>query len=157
VKLVLVRHAKSLHDEYVGADIERHLCQRGYADAEVSSEWCLSRRILPDLMVSSPAIRAYSTAMIMARRFSYLPAQIRLEQAIYNAGTGNLLQVLRSLPEKSSCVFLFGHNPGLTDLANHLCGPVCAHLPTAGIAVIQLHADRLSGTLLDLFSGHKPF
>ncbi|MBL7924274.1 MAG: histidine phosphatase family protein [Bacteroidia bacterium] len=163
MELILVRHAKSLHNDYVEQDIERHLCDRGYHDAAVSSGWCSSKKIVPDLMLSSPAIRAFSTALIFANRLGYASDAIRLEAAIYEASVRNLVYVLDGIPEGTKTCMLFGHNPGFTELLNYLCGPVCSQLPTAAVARITLRRspggkiEPARSELLDLFSGHKPF
>lgn len=160
--LVLIRHGKSLYDEYVGSDIERHLAPRGYADVNDSLNWCKREKLVPGLLVSSPAIRAYSTALIFANGYGYLPDQIALAGAIYEAGVQQLLYVLASIPEKAKTVFLFGHNPGFTDLTNFLCGPEIHHLPTAGVVVMDVIAKewkeigKQSCILSGVFSGHKP-
>lgn len=162
MNLIIVRHAKSLHDDYVQKDSERHLCARGYKDAADSADWCLSSGLKPDLMVSSPAIRAFSTAMIFANIFSYKTDGILLDAAIYEAGVRQLLYVLEALPQGSRTVMLFGHNPGCTELINYLCGPVCSHLPTSGVAFLVCDSIKgkkyQKGTCLmkAFYSGHKP-
>lgn len=160
--LVLVRHGKSLYDEYVGSDMERHLAARGYADVNDSQNWCKRSKLIPDLIVSSPAIRAYSSALIFANGYGYPPDHILLTGAIYEATVQQLLYVLASIPEKANTVFLFGHNPGFTDVTNFLCGPVIHHLPTAGVVVMEVQKklwsalEAKSCRLTAAYSGHKP-
>lgn len=160
--LVLVRHGKSLYDEYVGSDIQRHLAPRGYADVADSLSWCKREELMPDLLVSSPAIRAYSTALIFANGYGYPTDQIVLSQSIYEATVQQLLYVVSSLPEKPKTVFMFGHNPGFTDFTNFLCGPQIHHLPTSGVVVMEFARKSWSDLaqrsclLTDVYSGHKP-
>jgi len=163
MELILVRHAKSLHDHYVKNDRERHLFERGYQDAALSADWCVANKVIPDFLVSSPAIRAFSTAMIFAEKLSYSPEKIILKDAIYNAECEGLLLVLRETMQKDGIFMFFGHNPGFTDLLNYLCGPVCANLPTASVVQIKLtdkdqgRLEERSGKILRFFSGHKSF
>lgn len=160
--LVLVRHGKSLYDEYAGTDMQRHLAPRGYVDVADSLKWCRQMKLQPGLMVSSPAIRAYSTALIFANGYGYPPDRILLESSIYEAGVQQLLYVIASLPETVKTVFLFGHNPGFTDFTNFLCGPEIHHLPTAGVVVMDVKCKAWnevrqdSCVISDVFSGHKP-
>lgn len=159
--LVFVRHGKSGYDAYVGADMQRHLAERGYADAMDSLRWCQSQDIIPDLIVSSPAIRAFSTAVIFANGYAYPPGSILLQDAVYEATVHQLLYVISALPAKAETVLLFGHNPGFTDIVNFLCGPVLHHLPTAGVAVVKFktgqwpEAGPATATLMKAWSGHK--
>jgi len=163
LELIFVRHAKSLYNDYVQYDIERHLCDRGYADAADSASWLVSKKYKPDTFLSSPAIRAYSTALIFANRMGYKPEAIQLEGAIYEAGVRQLLYVLAQVPSHVNSAILFGHNPGFTEIINHLCGPVIGHLPTAGVAIVHLVFNQGelpslgSAKLKDVYSGHKPF
>lgn len=161
-KLILVRHGKSLYDEYIRTDSERHLAGRGYKDAEDAALHCKKQDVHPGLLVSSPAIRAFSTAMVFANEYGYIADQILLKSAIYEAGVPQLLYVIRELSDVEEMVFLFGHNPGLTDLVNYLCGPVLYHLPTSGVAALDLQLDHWKDAGEKcakpsfLYSGHKP-
>lgn len=161
--LIIVRHAKSLHEEYVPRDMERHLAARGYSDALISVDWCISKKIKPDYILSSPAIRAYSTALIFANNMGFSAESILLKNAIYEATVAQLLRVLEESMKGKGVYFLFGHNPGLTDLINYLCGPVCVDLPTAAVVHIRLYKKELlyltegAAELVQQFSGHKLF
>ena len=159
--IVFIRHAKSLHPEYVSRDIERHLAARGYSDALESAKWCLSQKLVPDSLITSPAVRAYTTAMIFANVYAYPINKLVLHAAIYNAADEALFYVLNEMDDKHQCVFVFGHNPGMTDVVNLLCGNVIGHLPTAGVAVVNVDctswSDIKPGTanLKTVFSNHK--
>jgi phosphohistidine phosphatase len=159
--LVLVRHAKSLHDVYVMADVERHLAPRGYEDSEKTANWVVHAGLLPDLIISSTAIRAYSTALIVANGCGYPSGKIQLNDGVYEAQVENLLYLVCSLPNKANTVFLFGHNPGFTDLVNLFCGAVLSHLPTAAAAVLSMHETQWENagpgkaSLQEVYSSHK--
>jgi phosphohistidine phosphatase len=161
--LIVVRHAKSLHEEYVSKDMERHLFERGYKDAAITVDWCISKKIRPDFIISSPAIRAFSTALIFANKLGFSPEKIQLKNAIYEATVQNLLLVLEETMVKEGAYMIFGHNPGFTDLVNYLCGPVLVNLPTAAVVHIRLNNvlvrrwSQGSAVVLQHFSGHKSF
>ncbi len=114
-------------------------------------------------MLSSPAIRAFSTALIFANKLSFSPEKIQLKNAIYEATVQNLLRVLQENLVEEGTYMLFGHNPGLTDLINYLCGPILVNLPTAAVVHIQLNNDLAgrwvqgSAVILQQYSGHKSF
>lgn len=139
--LILVRHAKSQHEEYVHRDIERHLAPRGYTDAGEVAAWCLAHSIKPQLFITSPSVRTYSTALIFANAYSAHPDQIVLNRGIYEAELKQLLLVIDGLDDEFDRVMMFGHNPGITTLLNYLCGPGCDSMPTAGVAVIRMDID----------------
>ena len=160
-RLVIVRHAKSMHESYVETDIERHLAGRGYGDIEQSAAFLKAKGLHPDLIVSSPAIRAYSTALIVANRFGYKSDKIQLNSSVYEASVNSLMYVVQELNESAETVFLFGHNPGLTELINALCGFTLTNLPTSGVAIIEFpitHWNKIDfeiGKCVEMYSGKK--
>ena len=142
--LYLLRHAKSGHEDYVINDIERHLSARGYKDAEEQAALFKKKHKQPQLIVSSPAIRAFTTALIFAKQLSYDIAKIKTNFAIYEAGIQQLLYVINELDDQYQSAMLVGHNPGFTYLTNALCGNVIDDLPTSGVAAIQLNVVKWS-------------
>ncbi len=159
--LILVRHAKAMRDSYVKDDSLRHLTARGYEDAFASAQWCKSLGLKADVLVSSPAIRAFSTAAIIATEYGLEQDQIVLNSSIYEANTSQLLYVINELNDKHKTVMLFGHNPGFTDIINVLCGNVINHLPTSAVAVLSFKEKswsaikEKSASLKTVFSSHK--
>ncbi len=139
LKLHIIRHAKASQQDYFPGDFFRTLEKTGYAEASNMASWFISQRNKPELLITSPAIRAYSTCLIFAEKLSYPTNKIILNSSIYEASYPNLLRVLHELDNKKTEVALFGHNPGFTDLINYLCGPVILNLSTAGIATMQLN------------------
>lgn len=142
--LLVVRHGKSLHNDYVYSDLQRHLNGKGYEEVKSAAEWCHNHKYYPDLFVSSPAIRAFTTAVITAQFMAYPPGKIQLRDEIYEASSRSLIYVIQSLPDSANTVAVFGHNPGFTDLVKSLAPQSIDHLVTAGVAVIELDIDAWS-------------
>jgi len=94
-ELIFVRHAKSDWGTEFLQDIDRHLNERGYRDAYFLSEWYEKNKNKPDLILSSTATRALSTAFIFARALEQTTDKIKLEEKIYEASLENLLSVLK--------------------------------------------------------------
>ena len=99
---------------------------------------------LPELFISSPAIRAYSTALLFAQQLNYHPENIVLKDAIYDAPLKKLYRVMQETNDQYTSVALFGHNPGFTDLLNDLCGFTIDNIPTSGIACVSLKSSSWS-------------
>jgi len=127
-----MRHAKSDWSGYYTSDFERTLNKRGLNDAPMMGE-VLSKKISPDLIVSSPAVRAKMTAETVAEKLGYPKESIRFEKAIYEASASDLIQIIQTLPMNAEEVLLIGHNPGLTDLINRLGDVRLDNLPTAAL------------------------
>ncbi len=142
--LTLIRHAKSSRDIPQLPDHDRPLNPRGHRDAPAMGKYLdVTFRFAPDCIISSPATRALATARLIGESIGYDEWQISLEERIYEAPVGALLEVVWKLPDTLSHVCLVGHNPGMENLANWLCGaPVVTGVVTC--AVIMLELDVVS-------------
>jgi len=143
-RLYLVRHAKSSWDDASLADIDRPLNSRGKNNAPEMGKRLNKQGILPDLLISSPANRAYSTAKKISNEIGYPKKKIKVSDKIYHGSNNSILSVLQSLPDKINHVMLFGHNPGFTDFANLLCNINIYNIPTAGIVAIDFKIEHWS-------------
>lgn len=140
--LILVRHAKSSWRDDSLADRDRPLNRRGERDAPEMGRRLAARGGPPDLIVSSPATRALTTARIIAEAVGYPVDGIREDERLYLASPPELLEAIRGLDDRHDRVFLFGHNPGLTELVNELSEPAIDNVPTCGVVELRLAADR---------------
>lgn len=132
-RLYLVRHAKSSWNHPELTDFERSLNKRGQRDAPEMGERLASKEVSLDLMVSSTATRAITTAGIIAQKIGYPVARIVEEEAIYAAQWAGLMAVVQDLPDKSDTVMLVGHNPGFTELAEYLTDAQIDNMPTCAV------------------------
>jgi phosphohistidine phosphatase len=137
-QLILFRHAKSSWDDDV-ADVDRALAGRGERDAPRMGKRLKARHARPELIVSSHAVRAQSTAELVAKALGIKRKEIRIERALYLASPDDILGVVAAQNDSLSCVMLVGHNPGLTELVNRLLpGLALDNLPTSGAVAIDL-------------------
>ncbi|TXH05879.1 MAG: hypothetical protein E6R07_03495 [Nevskiaceae bacterium] len=139
--LTLVRHAKSSWDYAELTDFERPLNARGRRDAPAMAAR-LRAGSPPDRLVSSPALRAITTARLFAQALDLSEDGIAILPRIYDASLPTLLDVVRELDDASGNVALFGHNPGLSLLALELSADPVLELPTCGIVQLELPARR---------------
>lgn len=141
LRLTLVRHATASWDGSQARDFERPLDAGGRREAPVMALRARNLRRAPDLLVSSPAVRAISTARLFAERFGVPEADIVEEPRIYDASLPTLVDVLRSLPADASHVMVFGHNPGLSELSRWLATCPFDDMPTCAVATFDLAVD----------------
>lgn len=140
--LYLVRHAKSSWDFPELDDFQRPLNERGKKDAPRMGKFLFSLGIKPELLLSSSAKRALKTARKVAKELGYEKKQILKDKALYHAWPDRLLKVLVDQSDDYASVMLFGHNPGLTEFANQLCGASIENIPTAGAVAIEFAVDH---------------
>jgi phosphohistidine phosphatase len=131
--LFLVRHAKSSRDDPTLPDKERPLNDRGLRDAPRMGERLARQDVKPDLIMSSPAVRALATAEIIAKKLNYKRKNIVVDERLYAAHPNELLKVIQELGDRPKHVMLFGHNPELTELANRLSSKI-TDMPTCAVA-----------------------
>ena len=144
-ELILVRHAKSSWKDPALRDHERPLNKRGKRDAPEMGERLARRGCRPDLFISSSAVRALETARTFAVKLGYPPEDIQTEERIYHASVGELLEAIRCVEASVVNLMLFGHNPGLTELANRLGSREIHNLSTCALLHLRFDIDAWSG------------
>ena len=140
-QLLLIRHAKSDWNDPAQKDFDRPLNNRGHMNAPEMAQRLVKRGIIPQLIVSSPAMRAQTTAKYFAEALGIKKSEIQKEQVIYEASPSSLLKVINQLDNRHNLVALFGHNPGLTTIAVNLCGADIYNIPTCGMVLIEFPFD----------------
>lgn len=145
-RLIVMRHGKAGFDDEDDRDFIRRLTVRGESQAALMASWLHRESILPDVIFSSTAVRAFQTVMIAARGLNFAPEAIEFRREMYLADVGTLMSVIRSAPAVKT-VMLMGHNPGLEALICELCGSTAGRredhklMTTAAAAVVDMPED----------------
>jgi phosphohistidine phosphatase len=137
-KLLLIRHAKAV-SELGNSDFERPLKNSGIRDAELMAERLHHAKIVPQMLVSSPAIRTLSTANIFSEYLSLPKAKEDLK--IYEASRLVLLNLISEFDDKHNFIGLIGHNPTMEQIAHYLTGELI-DFPTCAIALVEFNVDK---------------
>lgn len=143
----LIRHAKSSWSDSSLRDIDRPLNKRGYRDAPFMAKLLRGHGVEPDLIISSPANRARTTAGYFAEELGIDKKAIDLRQEIYEAYARDIIEMIQSLPDTANTVLIFGHNPCFTSVANTFSKEYIPNIPTCGITKIE--ADVASWSEFD--------
>lgn len=139
-KLFIIRHAKSSWKDSSLDDFERPLNKRGKLNAPLMGERLKERNAVPDIILSSPALRAKSTAEIIAKKVKY-SKKILFKSDIYDVGESAIREVFKKLNDENSVVFLFGHNPDLNMLAEEYVD-FEKNIPTCGVVEIEFDCRK---------------
>ena len=136
--LYLLRHAKSSWDDPDISDFDRPLNERGNKSAPLMGKMMAKRSFIPDIVISSPANRAKSTAELVMKAAGASPVMVFDEQ-IYEASPQTLLRVIADIDDQYDSAMVVGHNPGMEGLVRCLTSNLTP-MPTAALAVIALDA-----------------
>lgn len=142
--LFLMRHAKSSWDDASLDDFSRPLNARGLRDAPLMGALLRRQGAVPELVVSSPAVRALSTVCLTAEAMGYPQERILTDTRLYDASAQEMLHVVRQWSDSATTALLVAHNPGLTNLVRLLAGSGPDNVPTAGIVGIECNVERWS-------------
>lgn len=140
-QLLLVRHGKSEWGNAHLADFDRPLNPRGHRNAPEMAARLLQKNLVPQQIVSSPALRAITTAKHFAQAWKKSTEQIKEDASIYEANVKTLLKVINNFNNKYDYIAVFGHNPGFTDLVNYLSDAGIINIPTCGTVLIEFEVD----------------
>lgn len=140
--LYLIRHAKSSWDNSDLDDFDRPLNHRGLRDAPRMGKRLRERHVVPDLILSSSALRARTTAHMICEAMLCPMALVTERKDLYHAGDDRLTEIVKKLPEQMDTVFIVAHNPGLTEFANLIqTDRNIANIPTTGVVAVAFNTD----------------
>ncbi len=154
-RLVLVRHGKSSW-EFDVPDDERPLKKRAYKDAEVVLKTFKQFYKFSGKFWTSYAKRARTTAELFKKELNIPEEDFSIKRELYTFNQNDLLQVIKSCDNSIHKLVVFGHNPAMTILVNHLGDKPIDNLPTTGLVVIDFDVDDWNDiskgtTILSLF------
>ena len=151
--LFLIRHAKSSWDDSTLDDHERPLNQRGKANAPIMAKRLQKLGIKPDMLFSSTAERAASTAQVFAEHLDFRQPKISYDPDLYLASAGMLQDFVGKIENSLNSVLIFGHNPGLTLLVCQVWRLSIDNIPTCGIVSLSFKNASWEETSSQLPSG----
>ena len=159
-ELLVLRHAKSAWNTDARTDFDRPLSKRGRRAAPRVGRFLAGEGLVPDYVVSSPAMRTRQTVLAACEPMGIGEDAIYWDERIYHASTGKLMDVLSESPKDARRVMITGHNPGLEMLVQTLCRhhvPMPDDyklMPTAAVAHLEITVrwDQLDGGVAELIS-----
>src|SRR5271167_4521086 len=142
MELYIVRHgiAVDREDPNCPADPERFLTEEGIEKSRQVAKGVAEIASIPDLILTSPYLRAAQTAELFAGVLEYAKQKIHKSDLLLPGAEP--LQLFRELAKDKdlSTVFIFGHAPHLDDLLATAIGTKhhISSLKKAGVALVEL-------------------
>lgn len=143
-RIFLIRHGKAAAATSGQSDFTRTLTDSGAANAKEMAARLATRNLVPQDLISSPAMRALSTAKCFSEIWQFSASSIKTDTSIYESEATTLLALINNLGDSMEQVAIFGHNPGITEIVNYLLKDQVPDLPTAGVVVIDFPFDNWS-------------
>ena len=137
--LYIVRHAKAASRSLNIPDFERSLVKKGIKDAKLICAQLKTDEIKPELLISSPANRAFETAKVFAKVLGHPVRNIILEKDIYDSRYSLLLRLIKKLDDKYKTAMLFGHDPSISEIVMYLTKDFTEYLPKTGMVCINFN------------------
>ena len=138
--LYLARHAKSSWKHDV-IDHERPLKKRGHNDAQLVANEAAATCKAPQLILSSDANRALTTAHYFKEAFGVSDKDFRTNHGLYDFDGRQVMQIVNLLDNRLNRVLLVGHNHAFTSIANMLGNKYIDNVPTSGFVAIKFDTD----------------
>ena len=142
-RLVLLRHGKSDWDAGAATDHERPLAKRGVRAAKTMGQLLAAAGVAPDLVVTSSALRARTTAELAMEAGGW-HSVARVEASLYGASPGEVIRVIQSTDDHVESLLLVGHEPTWSSLASVLTGGSRVRVATATAVGMDLDVIRWS-------------
>jgi len=139
--IYFIRHAKSSWEETV-SDHERPLNSRGFFDADLIGKALQEKGLAVDVVYSSSANRAATTARIICENIGYPLSEIVFTKDLYDFDGALVQQVIKELSNDFKSVIVFGHNPAFTSLVSTMGSKIFYNLPTCGVVAINFDVNE---------------
>jgi phosphohistidine phosphatase len=151
--LLIIRHGKSSWDQENTSDVDRLLKETGIVRTQMIAQKLLELNIFPGLILTSHAKRALHTAQIIAKQLGYPEENIRIDRSIYDSDAHEVLKIIKKSDPTVDTLFIFGHNPTFTYLANMFLQHTIIDLPTSGTVILSFSCEKWKS----ISSGNKSY
>jgi len=136
--IAIVRHAKSSWSDFSLKDVKRPLNNRGKRDAPLMAKHLFDTGFNPGIFIASHSKRTQLTAKHFLKAYNKTGADLILDQQLYLGAEHDFIDTMFSFDENHETAIMFGHNPGLTDIANLCSSSFIENVPTSGILLIEM-------------------
>jgi phosphohistidine phosphatase len=145
-KMIFVRHGRAEEATSMIPDFERSLTAKGKSISEQMALILRQKEKNAALLITSPAFRAYETAMVFARVLGSDSDEIILKKSLYsNPSLKSFSEILEEISDDINSVIFFGHNPSFTEIPDRLSKSGIDFLPKTGIVCLSFKTDIWKG------------
>lgn len=142
--LYILRHGKSSWENLNIKDFDRPLLKEGVERTMRIADFINKYKFQIQCIVSSNAVRAFSTAKIIASETSYPISKIKQVAELYSSDAENYFNTVFGIDDNFNSLMIVGHNPSITEFANYFIDEKIDNLPTSGLIIIRFDCKKWS-------------
>ena len=146
--VIFFRHGKSDWDAQYDSDHDRPLAKRGIRDARLMGKFLSKRAEVPDLILSSTALRTRETTKLAMEAGNW-DVDVELEKKIYGASLEEIINIIKSQDNKYNSICLVGHEPIFSTIITLIDNKKKIKFPTATMARISFSTSDWKRVLLE--------
>ena len=147
--IILFRHGKSDWNAHFEDDHDRPINKRGTNAAKKMGKHLSDRKEIPQLLISSTALRARETIELAAQSGNW-NSECIFEPRIYGGSPNVLIEIVKNINEKFNSVCLIGHEPNFSSFISRSCNESYHRFPTASMAKIVYNKDKWINVMFGL-------
>lgn len=157
-KISFVRHAKSSWDLKYLTDFDREIETRGIEKTENLIQLLKRDVIIPDLIISSPAVRTKQTSHLIMSKLHLSADIIVFDEKLYSGNYKHYLDAIYAANDQFNHLMIIGHNPSISEAAYTFSSEV-SMMKTSHICHFELDCDawhQVSNAKILRFLSHNP-
>lgn len=154
-KIYFIRHAKSSWKDETIDDFERPLNSRGKRDVAFMGKRLKMFEVKPDIIYTSPAVRAQKTAKELVKEMDYDKKKIKTIDTLFESSYEHYMELIHATDDQYASIFIIAHNPTITEVGERLSGAILSNIPTCAIVCISFEVESFKDISEE--SGHILF
>jgi len=139
--LYFIRHGKAAITSTSGNDADRMLTDVGVERTKRVADYIADTDPEIDLIISSPAERAYATALIISDRLGISGNKMQAREHLFLGDADVMIEMIQNLDETVNKVMIVGHNPVISKVARRFEKRLNDLLPTTGVVSVHVNTD----------------
>jgi phosphohistidine phosphatase len=140
-KIYFIRHAKSSWKDETINDFERPLNSRGKRDVAFMGKRLKMFEVKPDIIYTSPAVRAEKTAKELVKEMDYDKKKIKTIDTLFESSYEHYMELIHATDDQYTSIFIIAHNPTITEVGERLSGAILSNIPTCAIVCISFEVE----------------
>lgn len=141
-RLLIMRHAKSSWAQLDLDDFQRPLLPKGENRTNLVSDVLKGKQFFPDQIISSPAVRAMTTAKLVMKNLEIKEDKLITEQNLYFRSEDDYFNTVFACSNEIDTLMILGHNPMITSFCNFFLTEKIENLPTSGIIGLEFECEK---------------